>query len=301
MRPQHARNPLALLLLAGLPALAAPAFAHSFGAVHPELAPVPNHERFPYYGPQSTSTLTEPERVSREISITDHAIATAETRVARATSDKARSDYKNARLRQNEAKDACVQSFYARAARLTLEARAYVKSAVIQAGPADNDPAVVSRAISQTDDALGRAKEILDGGGSARLNRMYEDLRKEQEDARRLYKNGVIRGAYAQTKEVRNGVLDLLRQCADLPVSQETARKALRRAERVMSQSKREIGPKGSPQAMDLEREAEQQLSRARASFEKESYRDALLHSKLVERHLQRAMEARRLATNQSE
>ena len=299
MRPPFARNPFALLLLAGLLALAAPALARSLGTVRPDLAPVPNHA--PYYGPQSSATLPEPERVAREISITDHAIATAETRVARATSDKARSDYKNARLRQNEAKDASVQSFYARAARLTLEARAYVKSALIQAGPPDNDPAVVSRAIAQTDDALGRAKEILESGESKRLQRMYDDLWKQQEDARRLYKTGAIRGAYAETKEVRNGVLDLLRQCADLPVSRETARKALRRAARVMSPSKEEIGSKGSPQAIELEREAARQLDRAHASFAKQSYRDALLHSKLVERHLQRAMEARRLATNQSE
>jgi hypothetical protein len=304
MRPQYARTPFSPLLLAGLPALlaaqlATPAFAHSFGAIRPELAPVPVHER--YYGPQSTSTLSEPERVTREISVTDHAIATAEGRVTRATSEKAHSDYRNARLRQNEAKDACGLNFYARAARLTLEARAYVKSALIQAGPSENDPAVVARAISQTDDALGRAREILEGGETPRLKGIYEDLRTRQESARQLYKNGALRGAYAETKEVRNGVLDLLRQCADLPVSRDTARKALRRAERVMSQSKREIGPKDSTQARELEREAEQQLARARSSFERESYRDALLHAKLVERHLQRAMEARRLATNQSE
>src|SRR5258705_9047937 len=290
MRPHYARTPFSPLFVAGFLALAAPAFAHSPRAVRPELAPVPGHE--PYYVHQSSATLPEPERVTREISVTDHAIATSEGRVSRATSEKAHSDYRNARLRQNEAKDACGQSFYARATRLTLEARAYVKSALIQAGPPENDPALVARAISQTDDALGRSREILEGGGTPRLNGMYEDLRKQQEDARRMYKNGALRGAYAGTKEVRNGVLDLLRQCADLPVSRETARKALRRAERVTAQSKREIGPKDSPESRELEREAEQQLARARSSFEKESYQDALLHAKLVERHLQRAMEA---------
>lgn len=298
MRPPYARIALAPLLCAGFLALAAPAFPLSTGSVRPELAPVPVHER--YYGPQSSATLQEPERVAREISVTDHAIVAAEGRVTRATSEKARADYRNARLRQNEAKDASGQSFYARATRLTLEARAYVKSALIQAGPAENDPAVVARAISQTDDALGRAREILDGGGTTRLQGIYHDLRTRQEDARRLYKSGAMRGAYAETKEVRNGVLDLLRQCADLPVSRDTARKALRRAERVMSRSKQENGLKDSAQARALEREAAQQLVRARSSFQKNSYRDALLHAKLVERHLQRALEARRVATNQN-
>lgn len=299
MRSTHVRTRLPLAMLAGLLAPVGSPLALSPGAVHPELAPVPVHER--YYGPQSSATLPEPERVTREISVTDRAIATAEGRVDRTTNDKAHSDYKNARLRQNEAKDAYGQNLYARATRLTLEARAYVKSALIQAGPPENDPVIVARALSQTDDALDRAHEILEGGGAPRLQRIYEELRAQQEDARRLYKSGAVRGSYAETKEVRNGVLDLLRQCADLPVSRDTAKKALRRAERMLSQTKREIGPKGSAQAIELEREAEQQLDRAQSSFDKESYRDALIHSKLVERHLQRALEALRLATNQSE
>jgi hypothetical protein len=246
--------------------------------------------------------MSESDRVAREIQRTDRAIIAAEGRVQRTRNEKVRSDYRNARARQAEAKDASVQSFYARAARLTLEARAYVKSALIQAGPPENDPAVVGRALSQTDDALGRAREILDAGGTKRLRRIYQVLRDRQEGARRLYKNGTIRGAYAETREVRGGVLDLLRQCADLPVSRETARRALRRAERVVAQSNREfIGPKGVPRALELEREAGQQLKRARVSFARSAYRDALLHAKLVERHMQRAMEARRLATNHSE
>ena len=299
MRSTLARTRLPLALLAGLLAPVGSPPPPSPGAIRPELAPVPVHER--YYGPQSSATLPEPERVTREISVTDHAISTAEGRVDRTTSDKAHSDYRNARLRQNEAKDAFGQSLYARATRLTLEARAYVKSALIQAGPPEDDPVLVARVLSQTDDALDRAHEILEGGGAPRLQRTYENLRARQEDARRLYKYGAVRSSYAQTKKVRNGVLDLLRECADLPVSRDTAKKALRRAERMMSQTKQEIGPKGSAQAIELEREAEQQLERAQSSYDKESYRDALIHSKLVERHLQRALEARRLATNQSE
>jgi hypothetical protein len=60
------------------------------------------------------------------------------------------------------------------------------------------------------------------------------------------------------------------------------------------------MGPKPVALAAQLERDAQLQLGRARSSFTRNSYKDALLHSKLVERHLQRAMEARRFATNQS-
>lgn len=255
----------------------------------------------PQYGPHAFPVpLTEAERVLREITRTDRAINDAEGRVRRSGSDKARSDFKNARDRQAEAREARYQAFYARADRLTLEARAYVKSAMIQAGPRENDPEVVGRAIDQTDDALDRAKQILEDAEPMAHRRTFESLRDRQEDARRLYKNGALRSAYAETRDVRGGVLELLKQCADLPVSRETARKALRRAERALAQTRKEIGPRPVVRAARLERDAELQLARARSSFARNSYKDALLHSKLVERHLQRAMEARRFATNQS-
>jgi hypothetical protein len=255
----------------------------------------------PLYGPHSFAVpLTESDRVLREITRTDRAILDAEGRVRRSGSDKARSDFKNARERQAEAREARYQAFYARANRLTLEARAYVKSAMIQAGPRENDPEVVDRALDQTDDALDRAKQLLEDAAPKAHRRTFESLRDRQEDARRLYKNGAMRSAYAETRDVRDGVLTLLKQCADLPVSRETARKALRRAERSMVQTRKEIGPKPVWRAAQLERDAQLQLARARSSFARNSYKDALLHSKLVERHLQRAMEARRFATNQN-
>jgi hypothetical protein len=61
------------------------------------------------------------------------------------------------------------------------------------------------------------------------------------------------------------------------------------------------MGPRPASRALRLERDAELQLARARDSFTRNAFRDTLLHSKLVERHLQRAMEANRLATNQSD
>lgn len=249
--------------------------------------------------PPRTGPLSEGDRVAREIVRTDQMIAGAEGRVRRSGSDKARSDYRNSRERQTEAKEANAQSFFARANRLTLEARAYLKSSLIQAGPAENDPDVVGRALDQTDDALERGKDIVDAASSSRQRLMLKSLQDRQENARRLYKNGVMRGAYAQTREVRSGVLDLLRQCADLPVTRETARQALRRAERVLVQTKKDMGPRAAARAQRLERDAELQLGRARVSFARNAYRDVLLHSKLVERHLQRAMEARRLAAKE--
>lgn len=305
MRPDHTRILPALLVVAAL-CLPAPTelSAGSAGERYGPFLPVASASG-PYLGasaPGSASQpLSEPERVTREIVRTDALLAGAEGRVRRSASDKARSDFRNARGRQAEAKEASGQSFYARANRLTLEARAYLKSALIQTGPPDNDPEVVGRALDQTDDALERGKDIVEAASSSRQRLMLKNLQAKQEEARRLYKNGYIRSAYNGTREVRYGVVDLLRQCADLPVTRDTARRALRRAERVMVQSTKEMGARPAPRALRLERDAALQLARARDSFARSAYRDVLLHSKLVERHLQRAMEANRLATNQTE
>lgn len=267
--------------------------AHSYGPFLPVVASHGTESRTP--------AVSESERVEREIQRTDRMIAAAEGRVRRSASDKAMSDLRSSRGRQAEAKEARSQSFYARANRLTLEARAYLKSALIQSGPPENDPEVVGRALHDTDRALERGKDIVEGASSSRHRRVLRTLEARQERARRLYKNGAIRGAYAETREVRSGVLALLRQSANLPVSRETARKALRRAERVVEQSGKESGLKASSRALRLEQEAREQLGRARLSFRKDAYRDVLLHAKLVERHIQRALEARRLATSQGE
>lgn len=294
------------------PARILPAFLVAWAFLSPTPHPLSARSADQLYGPllplptpyasQTTRSqpATEGERVAREILRTDRLMGGAEGRLRRSGNEKALSDYKSCRERENEAKAAYTQSLYARANRLTLEARAYLKSALIQAGPPENDPEVVGRALNQTDSALQRGKDIVEAASSSRQRRSLAALEEQQEEARRLYKNGAMRGAYAQTRQVRSGVLDLLRQCANLPVSRDTARLALRRAERVMEQTQKDIGPKVSPRALRLERDAMLQLARARDSFGRNAYRDVLLHSKLVERHLQRAMEARRLATNQS-
>ena len=243
--------------------------------------------------------MTERDRVSGEILRTDRLIAGAEGRIRRSASDKAHSDYRSSRERQTEAKEANGQTFYARANRLTLESRAYLKSALIQAGPPEDDPEVVARALDQTDDALERGRDIVEAASSSRQRIALGRLGEMQENARRLYKDGVMRGAYVETRQVRDGVVDLLRQCANVPVSRDTARRALKRAERVLAQSQKEM-TRAAPRAIRLERDAELQLGRARESFARNAYRDVLLHSKLVERHLQRAMEARRLAISPS-
>jgi len=245
--------------------------------------------------------VSESERVSREVVRTDRMLGEVDAKVSRTRNEKAKVDLESGRARQQEAKTALTSSFYARAMRLTLEARAFGKSALIKVGPANQDPEFVERALEQTDDALHRADDLIDGARTSRTRRRFGDLEDQQKKARQVFKDGDVPSAYSLTRRVRDGVLDLLRQIADLPVSQDTAKRAIRRAERAMSQADDDLGEHPSARARRLEREAQAQLERARASYERESYRDALLHAKLVERNLELAIDAERVATSRSE
>ena len=297
MRPTHARILIALTAVVAISVLGSALFARGPDPVVYGPFPLPSN---PYGPPHEQRMLSEAERVTREIVRTDRLLSDADGRTARTGNSSSREDLRHGRERQVEAKAAAEQTFYARAMRLTLESRAYAKSALTKVGPAENDPQIVARAMDQTEDALHRAKDLIEEGAGAKQRRRYAVLRKDQEEARRLYANGALRGAYAQTRVVRDGVLELLRQCENLPVSEETARKALRRAERALAQTRREMGPRPSANARNLERNAVLQIGKARVSFGRSSYRDALLHAKLAERHLQRAVDLHRLATLQT-
>jgi len=100
---------------------------------------------------------------------------------------------------------------------------------------------------------------------------------------------------------VRDGVLQLLRDCADLPVSETTARKALKRAERARDRADEDLGAAPSAEARRYEREAKAQLQKARLAHARRNYRETLLYAKLVERNLELAVAAQRLAISRNE
>ena len=247
MRPEHARILPVLLAAAAFSTPTPLPPARSSGSPFgPFLPVVASHGPVAAsYGPEPrTAPLSESDRVEREIQRTDRLIASAEGRVRRSASEKALADLRSSRSRQAEAKEARGQSFYARANRLTLESRAYLKSALIQVG------------LRRTTPRSSGARSTRPTGRSGRGRTSWRARRppgtaaccgpsRPGERARRLYKNGAIRGAYAETRDVRSGVLSLLRQSANLPVSRETAGMALRRAERVMEQAQKDAGAEG--------------------------------------------------------
>lgn len=245
--------------------------------------------------------VTEAERVSREVVRTDRILDEVGAKVGRTHNDKAKADLENARSRQDDAKSALTSNQFARAMRLTLEARAFGKSSLIKVGPADQDPDYVARALDHTDDALDRADELLDDVAGQAAHRRFDSLKGQQKKARQIYKDGDFPASYSLTRKVRDGVLDLLRQIADLPVSEDTAKRALRRAERAFTQADEDLGRRPTAQARRLEQAARVQMEKARSSYNRGSYRDALLHAKLVERNLELAIDAERVATSRSE
>ena len=242
-------------------------------------------------------SVSEPEALGRELLHTDRLIAVLRPKVFRAGNAAAQVHFGDAIKRESDAREAYDHRLYARAARLTREARSLARAAAVMVGPPEEDPVYVSRTIGHAGDALGLADDILKGVTQESVTRRYTKLQKDLTDARELYKNGEMRRAHEKAVAVRDGVLDLLRDCDDLPVSPDTASKALKGAERALTQASKELGAKPNAPALRWQREAAGQLTKARSAFARREYRDAVIHSKLVERNLEQAISAQRSVT----
>jgi len=237
---------------------------------------------------------TEAETLARELLHTDRLIAVLRPKIVRSGNAKALEQLADAVKREQEARDAFDHNLFARSSRLTRESRSLAREAAVLVGPPEEDPLYVSRTIDHAEDALNLAEDTLQGVDNPAVQRRYAELTKQLDGARQLFKAGALRRATEQANTVRDGVLDLLADCEGLPVSSDIAAKALKRAERAVERAGKELGPKLNPPAQRLQKEAVGQLAKARASFARKEYQDAVLHSKLVERNLDEAFAAQR-------
>ncbi|HEY7818306.1 MAG TPA: hypothetical protein VIG29_08810, partial [Vicinamibacteria bacterium] len=232
------------------------------------------------------SVPAESEQILRELLHTDRLIAILRPKIARSGNTKAQEQLAESVRREKEARTAFENHLYARAVRLTRESRSLAREAAVMVGPPEEDPIYVSRTIEHAADALSLAQDALRGVSLASVKKRYAELSRDLETARQLYKNGAVRRAYEQATSVRNGVLALLSDCEGLPVSYETAERALKGAERALERAGKDLGPKPNAAALRLRKEAAAQLAKARSSFARKEYKDAVIHSKLVERNL---------------
>lgn len=239
-------------------------------------------------------TVPESERVGRELDRTDRGIARARRSVAISKNTQAQKLLSSGLDFQSDARGACKVHQYARAERLTLVARDYADRAARMVGPPREDPDYVEHVLQRTDDALDRAKDVLKNGAGQDARNRHEDLKRSQKEAWKTLKAGDVGQAYKQTLAVREGVLDLLGKLSDLPVPREAAEKAISGAQVALEQATKELGPRPSGEAARLVRLANSYLDKARDSFNKKSYRSALLQAKVVERHLERAVDVGR-------
>ena len=244
--------------------------------------------------------IDERARVEREFARTASVLKSVDSKVRRSFNKKAREDFDRALSLQKDSRDALDQNLFARSDRLTQESRALARQIAIHLGPPQDDPDYVGMAIDRTDDAIGRAKEVLKDAGGAPERRRLDKLQDMQASARRLLKSGTTRDAYALTREARDGVLTLLRDCDNLPVGVDTAERALKRADRALAQVNSELGERPTTTADRYAKSARDQMSKARSAFAKKNYRDTLIYSKLAERDLELAVNAQRALTSRS-
>jgi hypothetical protein len=238
--------------------------------------------------------LTESDRVASELERTERFVSRAQRSILLSKNTRAMKLYTSALDFQSDSREACKVRQYARAERLTLAARDFADRASRMVGPPREDPDYVDHVLRRTDDALERAKDVLKNGAGRYAWKRHEDLKQEQKDAWKIFKEGDVGGAYKQTLGVREGILALLRQLQDLPVPRETAEKAIGGAQAALEQANRELGPKPGTEALRLVRLANEYLAKARQSFQRGSYRSALLQAKVVERHVEHAVDVGR-------
>lgn len=248
----------------------------------------------------AAETLPESERLDRELLHTDRLIAVLRPKILRSGNGNAQKHLAEAMKREREAREARAGSQFARATRLTREAQSLAREAAAMVGPPEEDPAYVLRAIDRAADAFDLAEDVLERGANPGVWMRFNGIKNELTEARKRYKEGAMRRAYKGASAVRDGVLDLLKDCENLPVPAVTASKALKRAEWELAQAEKEIGANPIVSAQRWQREAFGQMTKARSAFARRDYRDAVIHSKLVERNLEQAMSAQRGGTKRA-
>ena len=236
----------------------------------------------------------ESDRVAAELERTERFVGRAQRSILLSKNTRAMKLFTSALDFQSDSRDAYKVRQYARAERLTLASRDFADRASRMVGPPREDPDYVEHVLRRTDDALDRAKDVLRTGAGRDAWSRHEELKRGQKNAWRVFKEGDVGAAYNQTLGVRDGVLALLRQLQDLPVPRETAEKAIGGAQAALEQANKELGPKPSLEAVRLVRLAGDYLTKARQSFSRGSYRSALLQAKVVERHVEHAVDVGR-------
>jgi len=252
------------------------------------------HRRALLHSSMARESFTEADRVSTELERTERFVGRAQRSIVLSKNTRAMKLFTSALDFQSDSREAYKVRQYARAERLTLASRDFADRASRMVGPPREDPDYVEHVLRRTDDALDRAKDVLKTGAGRDAWNQHEGLKDEQRDAWKVFKSGDVGSAYKQTLGVREGVLALLRQLQDLPVPRETAEKAIGGAEAALEQANRELGPRPTLEATRLVRLANEYLAKARQSFSRGSYRSALLQAKVVERHVEHAVDVGR-------
>ena len=96
----------------------------------------------------------EAERLLKELLHTDRLISVLRPKVFRSGNSAAQEHFGDAIGREQEARQAYDLRLYARASRLTREARSLARESAVMVGPPEEDPVYVSRAIEHARDAL---------------------------------------------------------------------------------------------------------------------------------------------------
>lgn len=304
MSRERATLSLACVLLGAFagPAENPRAASQSWGrTARPAVATAPSPAVGPLFDPHHPSgvepaakPLSEQERLQQDLLHTDRLIRVLRAKIHRSGNSGAQDRFREAMERERHAREAFVQSHFARSSRLTHEARTLAREAAVMVGPPEEDPAYVGRMLARAGEALTLAHEVFDQGAGSSIWKRYNALKNDLTRARGLHKEGDTREAYRMALEVRNSVLDLLTEAENLPIPAPTASKAVRRVEHALKRASKELGPHPKEAAAAWHEEASGYLAKAKQSYGRKDYRNTMIYSKLALRVLDRAVTAQR-------
>jgi hypothetical protein len=234
----------------------------------------------------SDATAQEParERLRSALAQTDRLIKQAAASVTGTSSAQARSELALAREREALARSAFAARRDAIAAGRTLQARNHAQRAIVLARGLP-DPDRVKAQLDRTRDLLQRAGERMQACRDDRARSMLRVASAMQDRAEISARAGRVLGALQLTMSARERAIRAQRICRVEEDVSETADRALRRTDQVLTRAQEQAG--------SATRSARDALARA-IELQEEAYRE--FHREQYESSLRLTMSARSLA-----
>ncbi|UCG44333.1 MAG: hypothetical protein JSU73_06945 [candidate division WOR-3 bacterium] len=242
----------------------------------------------------ATSFAQTGEQVRRELEKTDRLIDEAEPVVKASGSERAEYHLGNAKSLQQNAWSSYQDRKLVAALTYTRNARRQIEVAL---GFAEFDPSQLERELHKTDDAIERARPIIERSGNRRALELLSDATARQGKARNAFRAERYKEAFTDTRAARLMVEAALRLAQELNAAE--IRRQLERTEELVRRYGPGVARSGNRRALELWDLALDEQRKARRHFQAAEYLMALRMTRAARGHCKKALDLIRPQTNQ--